>query len=154
MDFEYTPEQEAFRVEVREWLETNLPPDLCIDDPMDERIAPNREVFEKRRDWQTNTRRGRMGRTLMAQRIRRPRRRAYGADHLRRRIFPRACADPAWLLGSRTTRSHPDAMGFRGTEEEVPAANPARRRHLVPGLLGTRCRLRPRKPPDPGGIKG
>ena len=52
MDFEYTPEQEAFRVEVRKWLETNLPPDLCIDDPMDERIAPNREVFEKRRDWQ------------------------------------------------------------------------------------------------------
>ena len=52
MDFEYTPEQEAFRIEVRTWLEQNLPPDLCIDDPMDERIAPNREVFEKRRAWQ------------------------------------------------------------------------------------------------------
>ncbi len=52
MDFEYTPEQEAFRARVRTWLEQNLPPDLCIDDPMDERIAPNREVFEKRRAWQ------------------------------------------------------------------------------------------------------
>jgi alkylation response protein AidB-like acyl-CoA dehydrogenase len=52
MDFEYTPEQEAFRVRVREWLQENLPPDLCIDDPMDERIAPNRAVFEKRRAWQ------------------------------------------------------------------------------------------------------
>jgi alkylation response protein AidB-like acyl-CoA dehydrogenase len=52
MDFEYTSEQEAFRIQVREWLQQNLPPDLCIDDPMDERIAPNREVFEKRRAWQ------------------------------------------------------------------------------------------------------
>ncbi len=52
MDFEYTPEQEEFRAQVREWLNNNLPPELCIDDPMDERIAPNREVFEKRRVWQ------------------------------------------------------------------------------------------------------
>jgi len=52
MDFEYTPEQEAFRIQIREWLNNNLPSDLCIDDPMDERIAPNHEVFEKRRTWQ------------------------------------------------------------------------------------------------------
>jgi alkylation response protein AidB-like acyl-CoA dehydrogenase len=52
MDFEYTPEQEAFRAQVREWLLDNLPPHLCIDDPMDERIAPNRDVFEKRQAWQ------------------------------------------------------------------------------------------------------
>jgi len=52
MDFEYTREQQAFRAEVRQWLSQNLPPELCIDDPMDERIAPNREVFEKRRAWQ------------------------------------------------------------------------------------------------------
>jgi alkylation response protein AidB-like acyl-CoA dehydrogenase len=52
MDFEYTHEQERFRAEVREWLNENLPPELCIDDPMDERIAPNRDVFEKRRAWQ------------------------------------------------------------------------------------------------------
>jgi alkylation response protein AidB-like acyl-CoA dehydrogenase len=52
MDFEYTPEQEAFREEVREWLRANLPPELCVDDAMDERIAGTREVFEKRRVWQ------------------------------------------------------------------------------------------------------
>ena len=52
MDFSYTPEQEAFRMEVRQWLAANLPPELCIDDPADERIAPNREIFEQRRAWQ------------------------------------------------------------------------------------------------------
>jgi len=52
MDFHYTPEQEAFRTEVRSWLETNLSPDLCVDDPRDERIAPDRPTFERRREWQ------------------------------------------------------------------------------------------------------
>ena len=52
MDFSYTPEQEAFRKEIRRWLVDHLPPELCIDDPADERVAPNREIFEKRRAWQ------------------------------------------------------------------------------------------------------
>src|SRR5215831_8784410 len=38
MDFQYTPEQEAFRREVRSWLEVNLPSELCVDDPFDERV--------------------------------------------------------------------------------------------------------------------
>ena len=52
MDFEFTPEQESFRLKVRAWLDANLPKDLCVDDAQDERIAPNREVFESRRAWQ------------------------------------------------------------------------------------------------------
>ena len=52
MDFEYTPEQQAFRVKVRTWLEENLPKELCVDDPRDERIAPDYETFVKRRAWQ------------------------------------------------------------------------------------------------------
>lgn len=52
MDFQYTPEQEAFRATVRNWLKANLSPDLCVDDARDERIAPNRETFERRRAWQ------------------------------------------------------------------------------------------------------
>ena len=52
MDFEYTPEQEAFRQEVRRWLEANITPDLCVDDAMDERVAGDRETFERRVAWQ------------------------------------------------------------------------------------------------------
>ena len=52
MDFTYTPEQEHFRAEIRRWLGANLTDDLRIEDPTDERVAPDRETFERRRDWQ------------------------------------------------------------------------------------------------------
>ena len=52
MDFEYTPEQQAFRRELRGWLATHLPPELCLDDPADDRVASDRETFECRRAWQ------------------------------------------------------------------------------------------------------
>jgi len=52
MDFQLTAEQEAFRKELRRWLEANLPADLCVDDPADERVAPDRETFERRVAWQ------------------------------------------------------------------------------------------------------
>lgn len=51
MDFHYTPEQEAFRQEVRRWLEANLIPDLCVEDAMDERVPPDRETCERRIAW-------------------------------------------------------------------------------------------------------
>jgi alkylation response protein AidB-like acyl-CoA dehydrogenase len=52
VDFEYTAEQEEFRHELRGWLAANLPPDLCVDDPTDERVAPDRATFERRVAWQ------------------------------------------------------------------------------------------------------
>ena len=52
MDFEYTDAQQAFRKEFRDWLATNLPADLCLDDPADDRVASDRETFERRRGWQ------------------------------------------------------------------------------------------------------
>lgn len=52
MDFEYAPEQQAFRGEFRRWLAKNLPPDLCLDDAADDRVASDRETFERRRAWQ------------------------------------------------------------------------------------------------------
>ena len=52
MDFEYSAEQDAFRRQFREWLAAHLPADLCLDDPADDRVASDRETFERRRAWQ------------------------------------------------------------------------------------------------------
>jgi alkylation response protein AidB-like acyl-CoA dehydrogenase len=52
VDFEYAPEQEAFRKEFRGWLAAHLPPDLCVDDPADDRVASDRATFERRCAWQ------------------------------------------------------------------------------------------------------
>ncbi|OGL20301.1 MAG: hypothetical protein A3F92_13095 [Candidatus Rokubacteria bacterium RIFCSPLOWO2_12_FULL_71_22] len=52
MDFEDAPEHAAFRKEFRGWLAANLPPDLCLDDASDDRVAADRATFERRRAWQ------------------------------------------------------------------------------------------------------
>src|SRR5262245_57432916 len=52
MDFQYTPEQEAYRAKVATWIDVKLPKELCVEDARDERIAPDRETFIKRRAWQ------------------------------------------------------------------------------------------------------
>src|SRR5262249_56776698 len=52
MDFADSPEHAEFRAEVRRWLETNLPSDICVDDAADQRVAPDRETLEKRIAWQ------------------------------------------------------------------------------------------------------
>src|SRR5882672_8218227 len=52
MDFEFAAEHEGFRKEFRDWLATNLSPDLCLDDASDDRVASDRETFERRCAWQ------------------------------------------------------------------------------------------------------
>ncbi len=67
MDFTYTEEQEAFRAELRRWLTANLTDDLRIEDPTDERVAPDRETFERRRDVAAAHVRGGLGGDLVAE---------------------------------------------------------------------------------------
>src|SRR2546421_9087229 len=52
MDFEYTLEQDTFRKEFRGWLTASLPADLRVDDPVDDRVASTRAMFERRVAWQ------------------------------------------------------------------------------------------------------
>ena len=50
MDFRLTPEQEAFRAEVRAWLSANLPPDWAARPIVTE--VPRSELYEFGRVWQ------------------------------------------------------------------------------------------------------
>ena len=52
MDFADSPEYAAFRAEFRDWLETNLPDEIKVDDAADQRVAPDRDILEKRIAWQ------------------------------------------------------------------------------------------------------
>jgi alkylation response protein AidB-like acyl-CoA dehydrogenase len=82
MDFTYTAEQDGFRADIRRWLAENLTDDLRIEDPTDERVAPDRETFERRREWQRRMfAAGWVG--ISWPRVRRPRGHLDGAGHLR-----------------------------------------------------------------------
>ena len=52
MDFADSPEHAEFRREFRQWLDANLTDDLKVEDAQDQRIAPDREILEKRILWQ------------------------------------------------------------------------------------------------------
>ncbi len=52
MDFADSPEQAAFRAEFSTWLDANLPEEIKVDDAADQRVAPDREILEKRIAWQ------------------------------------------------------------------------------------------------------
>ena len=52
MDFSDSPEQAAFRTEVRSWLAANLPDEIKVDDAADQRIAPDIDVLKQRIAWQ------------------------------------------------------------------------------------------------------
>src|SRR6266511_3897071 len=117
MDFEFAAEHESFRKEFRDWLATNLPPDLCLDDAADDRVASDRETFERRRAWQrTMHAAGRVGITWPKE---------YGGHG----------AGPARAHGPQPRGSHPHPLGHRGAEAPPPSRDPRRRGDLVPGLL-------------------
>src|SRR5687767_12244071 len=49
MDLTWSPEEEAFRAEVRSWLEANVPTGVEVDE---DEYSDDRASFEFRRDWQ------------------------------------------------------------------------------------------------------
>ncbi len=59
MDFSYTPEDEAFRSELRGWLDANLPEFLAAGEIGDARHSANLRTMERRRAWQRKLNEGR-----------------------------------------------------------------------------------------------
>src|SRR5271168_2174148 len=139
MDFADSPEHAAFRAEFRHWLAANLPAQICVDDAADQRVAPDRETLGKRIAWQKTMHAagwvgiswpkeyGGRGAGFMQQVI-------FEEEYFRARapVLPTASALP---IGANA-----HSLGNRRAEEAAPAAHPQRRRAVVPGLFGARCR--------------
>ena len=149
MDFTYTPEQEHFRAEIRRWLAREP-------HRRSPHRGPDRRAGGARpRDLRAPARlaaphvRGGLGRDLVAQGVRRPRRHPDGAGHLRRGVLPGARPRAPRLLRHRHGGPDHHRVGHRGAEAALPAAHPGRRRHLVPGLLGAGRGLGPGEPQHP-----
>jgi hypothetical protein len=51
MDCEFSDEPENFRTAFPNWLASDLPAELCLDGASDDRVASDRETFERRRVW-------------------------------------------------------------------------------------------------------
>ncbi len=142
MDLRWTAEEEAFRAEARAWLEAHKPDHLPPGDTA--------EGFPVHRAWERAALRGRLGRGLVAEGLRRARRHAVGVVDLRGGVLP-GRAPPA---GGPERHLPPGPHGVRvrhpGAAGPDPAPDGRRRGHVVPGLVRAQRRLRPRRHPVPG----
>ena len=131
MDLNYTPEDIAFRKQVRAWLEQHLPTAPLR--TLDERKAWHRKLYEAGfvgMGWPKEY--GGQGATPMEQ--------AIVADEMARADAPRA------HQRARPRHRRPDhhRPRHRGAEAALPPEDPDRRGDLVPALLRAQRRLRPR----------
>src|SRR5690349_4028071 len=120
MDFEYAPEQEAFRKEFRAWLAAHLPAELCVDDPADDRVASTREMFERRVTWDEEYARARapilpgMGLNLVGPTIIH-----WGTDAQKHQYLPKILnADEIWAQGFSEPGAGSDLASLRTRAED------------------------------------
>ena len=140
MDLTLSPSEEAFRDELRAWLEANHP-----GEPPGGRRARRSSSAAR---WQRKLHEagwagiswpkeyGGRGATLIEQ--------AIFSEEMVRANAPA----PANILGLAMGGPGRDHARHRGPEEALPRADPLRRGDLVPGLLGARGRLGPRLAED------
>ena len=147
MDLSFSPAEEAFRAELRAWLAANLPPDWRGGEPPTSRRSPTRCAFL--RDWQRQLADGGWVGHALAARVRRPRRAV--VEHYSSRRRWRAARAPEIINRIGVNLVGPTLIAH-GTEEQkppLPAADPVRRRAVVPALLRARRRLRPGRAAHP-----
>ena len=140
MDLQFTPEEEAFRLKVRSWLEENMPTSGLSDtrEGRDDKTWLARAKAWQRRLYEAGyvalawpKEYGGQAMDPVRQSIVNDEMVRARAPYHRRRLRPRDARADAHLVG------------HRGTEAALPAENSDRRGNLVPGLLRARRRLRP-----------
>ena len=138
MDLRDTPEEAAFRAEVRGWLEANYPSDLT---------GPRSSEAEYERAWyawsQKLAEAGYAGLTWPVG-VRRQRRAVSAPGDLPRGDRARRGTPARGRHRPRHGRPDDHRARHRGAEGALPAEDPLGRGDLVPGLLRARRRLRPR----------
>ena len=154
MDFCLHAEDEAFRDELRGWLDEHLPKFLADwggdDDQSGGRNAGIARTQERRKDWQRRLNEGRWaainwpkdwdGREATpVQNV------IYSEEMARVRAPGIYNANGIWQIGPMII-----AWGTAGAAAAVAARHPLRRRALVPGLQRAAGRLRPRQPAHDG----
>ena len=152
MDFTWSAEQDAYRMDVRKWLEANRPQSL----------APRRRRGSRRRrrnlaapqELAQKALSRRMGGAHVAQGIRRPRRHLHRAGHLSAGTRPPQPADGMQRARRHHDRPRADAMGHRRAEKALPESDPRGRRDLVRGNVGAGRGFRPRVDPMQGRAQG
>ena len=143
MNLHESPEDAAFRAEVRDFVAAQLPED--IRQKVLGFLRVPREDYVR---WQRILAEPRLGRARLAGRARRLRLERRAAQHLRRGMLHRRRAAPD-ALRPRDDRAGADEVRQRRAEGALPAAHRVDGRLVVPGLFGARRRLRPRLAEDP-----
>ncbi len=135
MDLRDTPEEAAFRQEVRQFIEENKPK------------APARRRPDRRRRprVEPQARRSGLRGTDVAEGVRRRRRAVQPPGDLPRGVRARRSADAPRRDRARHGRPDDHRLGHAGAEGAVPREDLERRGDLVPGLLRARRRQRPRR---------
>ena len=143
MDLSLSPSEQEFRDEVRDLARREPPRARARRRPRGGHGIPPRVAAQA-------PRRG-LGRDLLAEGVRRPRRDPDRAGDLRRRGLAPGSAEPRQRARPRDGRPGRDRPRHRRAEEALPRADPDRRGDLVPGLLRAGVGLRPRLAEDEGG---
>ena len=149
MDFSFTAEDEAFRDELRDWLDANLTKFLetwdADDDPGGGQVSGFDRTQEKRKDWQRRLNEGRWAAINWPKdwngREATPVQNAIYSEEMARVRAPGIYnTNGIWQIGPMIIK-----WGTRRAAAALAAVHPQRRRALVPGLQRARGRLRPRE---------
>ena len=141
MDFKLSAEDEAFRQELRSWLDANLPPERAAQ-PLLAGIHAQRgrRGMDAARGMAQKDARRRMGRGALAQRVRRARRDAHAADDLPGGTRARARPGAGQRPGDRAGRTDADASGAPRSSAGATCRRCSRRKKSGARAIPSRAR--------------